>query len=239
MSTYVTSDLHGYSFDSFMKFIDFIKFNENDQLFILGDVIDRGKDGVKYLTWILEQPNVQLILGNHEAMLLDCEFIFKKDFEEATATNNSEDIDALSNWKSNDAQSTIDTLKPLLESNLDKVTAILDYLKNAPLYKEISVNEKNFILVHGGLGNFRKNKKLSEYTPNELLWYRPPISKRYFDDKTVIFGHTPTHFYVSAYAGKMLRTDTWIDIDTGAACGGSPMLLRLEDMREFYINEIY
>lgn len=239
MSTYVTSDLHGYSFDEFMKLIDFIKFNENDQLFILGDVIDRGKDGVKYLTWILEQPNVQLILGNHEAMLLDCEFIFKKDFEETTATSNSEGIDLLSNWESNDAQPTINALKSLLESDPDKVTAILNYLKSAPLYKEISVNGKTFTLVHGGLGNFQKNKKLSEYIPYELLWYRTPISKRYFDEKTVIFGHTPTHFYVSAYIGKMLRTDTWIDIDTGAACGGSPMLLCLDDMKEFYMNEIY
>ena len=34
--------------------------------------------------------------------------------------------------------------------------------------------------------------------------------------------------------GKMFRTDTWIDIDTGAAGGGAPMLLRLEDLQPFY-----
>ena len=34
----------------------------------------------------------------------------------------------------------------------------------------------------------------------------------------------------------MLVTDTWVDIDTGAACGGSPMLLRLDDMRPFYAD---
>ena len=32
----------------------------------------------------------------------------------------------------------------------------------------------------------------------------------------------------------MFRTDTWIDIDTGAAGGGAPMLLRLDDLQPFY-----
>jgi hypothetical protein len=34
--------------------------------------------------------------------------------------------------------------------------------------------------------------------------------------------------------GKMFRSDTWIDIDTGASGGGSPMLLRLDDLKAFY-----
>ena len=47
----------------------------------------------------------------------------------------------------------------------------------------------------------------------------------------VIPGHTPTQ-YLSGETGRMYVTDTWVDIDTGAA-GGSPMLLRLEDMQPF------
>ena len=34
----------------------------------------------------------------------------------------------------------------------------------------------------------------------------------------------------------MFCTDTWIDIDTGAAGGGAPMLLRLDDLRPFYVD---
>ena len=53
----------------------------------------------------------------------------------------------------------------------------------------------------------------------------------------MIFGHTPTFYYGEEYKGKAIVTDTWIDIDTGAAAGLSPMLLRLDDMKEFYSEE--
>lgn len=33
---------------------------------------------------------------------------------------------------------------------------------------------------------------------------------------------------------KHLTGERFIDIDTGAACGGSPMLLRFDDLKEFY-----
>ena len=51
---------------------------------------------------------------------------------------------------------------------------------------------------------------------NELLWIRPDINERYFQKGITIFGHTPTKYYGAAYAGRMLKTPTWIDIDTGA-----------------------
>ena len=36
----------------------------------------------------------------------------------------------------------------------------------------------------------------------------------------------------------MIRTESWINIDTGAAAGGSPMLLRLEDEMPFYADSV-
>lgn len=80
-------------------------------------------------------------------------------------------------------------------------------------------------------------KKLSEYTTDDFIWTRPKLNEKYYDDVITIFGHTPTHFYKSEQRGKALITPTWIDIDTGAAYGGAPMLLRLDDMMEFYMNE--
>lgn len=49
-----------------------------------------------------------------------------------------------------------------------------------------------------------------------------------------VFGHTPTIYYGEEYEGKAVVTDTWIDIDTGTSCRFSPMLLRLDDLKEFY-----
>lgn len=81
---YVTSDLHGYPLEKYKKLLDNAKFSQDDFLYLLGDVIDRNGDGgVAMLCWLLEQPNVQLILGNHEAMLLSCEFVFDEITEES------------------------------------------------------------------------------------------------------------------------------------------------------------
>ena len=73
---YVTSDLHGYPLEKFQKMLRDADFSDNDFLFILGDVIDRGEEGVELLRWIMNQTNMELILGNHEAMLLSCSFLF-------------------------------------------------------------------------------------------------------------------------------------------------------------------
>ena len=229
---YVTSDLHGYPLEAFQKLLASAGFCDEDYLFVLGDVIDRGEEGVHLLRWMAEQPNVQLILGNHEAMLLRCAFLFKE--AESAEELTPEDMEELALWRSNGADHTLEAFRQLLYTKPDVMEGILDYLNDAPLYDYVNVNGRQFILVHAGLGNFSADKPFHRYEPEELLWERPGLDTRYFAEATVIFGHTPTYHYGEAYRGKAVKTDTWICIDTGAAAGGKPMLLRLDDMAEFY-----
>ena len=70
-----------------------------------------------------------------------------------------------------------------------------------------------------------------------MIWCRPTWDDRYFDNAITVFGHTPTLAFGREYKGRMVQTDTWIDIDTGAACGLHPMLLRLDDLQPFYVDE--
>ena len=104
-------------------------------------------------------------------------------------------------------------------------------------YEALTVNDKNFVLIHSGLGSFQKDKKLSEYSSVGLLWNRHSLAQEYFDDVTVIFGHTPTVYYGENFKGKAVKIKTWIDVDVGAGLGLNPMLLRLDDMKEFYFDE--
>ncbi|MGI5873353.1 MAG: metallophosphoesterase [Bacillota bacterium] len=231
---YVTSDWHGYDFDRVQALFKKANFSENDFCFVLGDVIDRGLYGVKLLLWLMEQPNIELILGNHEAMFLACDFMFRGDMEEAISAMNSYERDLWHLWRQNGASTTVHSL---LNTDRESIGCILDYLRDAPLYDTVTVGDRDFLLVHSGLGGFRKDKKMREYIPDELYWHRPEIDERYFDDVTTVFGHTPTLFYGEEHRGKALFTDTWIDVDTGAACAETPMLLRLDDLTEFYLDE--
>ena len=48
-----------------------------------------------------------------------------------------------------------------------------------------------------------------------------------------IFGHTPTFSFGDEYEGKIIKTDTWIDIDVGTGFGREPVLLRLPSSSSF------
>ncbi|MBR6801217.1 MAG: metallophosphoesterase [Eubacteriaceae bacterium] len=234
---YVISDIHGYPFDKFLSLLNKANFNDEDYLFILGDVIDRGPDGAKYLKWLLSTPNAQLILGNHEEMMLVCEFVFAEVTEENISSLNTENLTIFANWQINGADPTLEGIRELMKNDREIINDILDYLHDCELWELVSVGEKDFLLTHSGLGNFRKDKKLSEYSSYDLLWNRPDISDRYFDDIITIFGHTPTEYFGEEYKGKIFITDTWIDIDTGAAMGNCPTLLRLDDMKTFTLTD--
>ena len=66
MSVYVTSDLHGYPLNKLQNKLGEIGFDIDDHLYILGDCIDRGSEGLQLLRWIMSQPNVTFLLGNHD-----------------------------------------------------------------------------------------------------------------------------------------------------------------------------
>lgn len=69
MAKYVMGDIHGQS-DKFQKLLALIDFKATDELYLLGDVLDRGPDGVKILRQIMKMPNVHLLMGNHEFWFL-------------------------------------------------------------------------------------------------------------------------------------------------------------------------
>ena len=236
MAIYVTSDLHGLPLRKLKQLLNSVNFNNNDWLFILGDVIDRQSDGgVEILKWLIDQPNVQLILGNHEAMLLSCDFVFDEITDKTIGNLTQEKIELLMNYNQNGGDVTLKSLRELMKDDPETVVDILDYLREAPLYETVNAGSNDFLLVHSGLDNFDKNKKIADYTADELIWAWPELDDEYFDDIITVFGHTPTMSYDHANKGKILKTKTWIDIDVGVPYGNSPALLRLDDLKEFYL----
>ena len=235
MSTYAVSDLHSYPVEKFKALLDGVGFTDKDTLYVLGDVIDRNGDGgVELLRYFMTRPNIVLILGNHEEMLLACDFLFNKSRDDAVRFSNIENVMAYFNYLSNGGRVTLESLRELAKDAPAAVGGILGYLRDAPHIGAVTVGGQDFLLVHSGLGGFDPCKKISDYTAKDLLWTRPELDTEYFDDIITVFGHTPTLYYGDENRGKVLKTRTWIDIDVGAGQGFPPTLLRLDDLEVFY-----
>ena len=65
---YVISDIHGH-YDEFMEMLKLIDFKDEDELYVLGDCIDKGPRSIDTLLYCLEHDNNHMCLGNHECMM--------------------------------------------------------------------------------------------------------------------------------------------------------------------------
>ena len=188
--TYVLSDIHG-KYDSFVKMLEKIKLSDNDILYVVGDVIDRGPNSIKTVLHIMNAKNMVLLAGNHEYMATQCLNYLLKEISDDVIDKLSDGmiLGLLDEWKMNGGGTT---LQELLRCDKETRNAIFNYFTKLKLYKELEVGDKKFLLVHAGLGNFDKNKKLKDYNIMELVWDRMDYNKKYFDDKYLVVGHTPT-----------------------------------------------
>lgn len=226
--TYVISDLHG-CFDQYRAILAEISFKPADTLYVLGDVIDRGPDGVKILLDMMSRANVIPILGNHELTAAMClPWLMEKITEQSLRRLRGDQIAALSEWIANGGAPTLRQLRMLDQKEREE---LLEYLCEMDLYAEVEAGGKSFVLVHAGIGRFSPNKPLEEYDLTDFLF--GPAGAVYYPDKTVVFGHTPTRLLSGQ--DRILFRETMINIDCGCGFGGLLGCLCLETMEEFYV----
>lgn len=230
---YVMSDIHG-CYGSYRKMLDKIALGEDDTLFVLGDVIDRGEDGIKILLDMMQRANVVPILGNHEYMAYR---VLKKFNVEITEENYATQLDAAAmemyeNWMLNGGITTLRAFRKLSLSQRDEV---IDYLGEFGLYEELCAGGSSFVLVHGGLTGFDTEKDLDEYSIHDMIWDRCDYEMQYFPDRYLVTGHTPTHLIAPEYKGRIYKKNNHIAIDCGVMSGGRLGCICLDNMAEFYV----
>ena len=227
---YVVSDIHG-NYELLVKLLKKINFSEDDTLFVLGDVIDKGKDVQKLLNLLFGElrDNSVVLAGNHEYELI-------KLVTDLIVKDASDDV-ILSECK-----------KFLGVENLNLQD--VDDIMNMSYTHE----EDDFILVHAGIPfDIKGNPIPLEQAPIEDLVYDRRFKNENFlppNTKCVIFGHTPT-FYIDGHKGKIIKyqkentvgnnpKDYYkVHIDTGNYLTGILGCLRLDDMQEFYVSEFH
>ena len=228
---YVMSDIHG-MYDKYKQMLETIQFNDNDTLYILGDVIDRGSEPVKILLDMMSRKNVYPMLGNHEYMAIQCmEWLSKEITEENLKGVNQDKLNRLYDWLNNGGYSTVKAFKAL---DPELRQQVIDYIYEFTLVEEVSVNNYEFVLVHAGIRGFDKDRDLDSYDVEDYVWERPDLEKPYFDDKFLIMGHTPT----LAITGEpeIIVYNHFVNIDCGACFeGGRLACLCLDTLTEYYV----
>ena len=233
MSTYVISDIHG-QYDMFMELLEKIKLKETDTLYVLGDVLDRGPHPIQTLRKLMEMPNAVCMVGNHELMALEClKFLMKEITNMSIDELDEEMLDNLVTWQYNGSKTTIDEFGKL---DLQEKQDVIDFIGDLLLYEELTVNGKDYLLVHAGLGNFSPEKDIEDYSLHDLIWVRADYDVQYFDDTYVISGHTPTQTIEdNPRPGYIYRKNNHIAIDCGAHYpGGRLAAICLDTGEEFY-----
>ena len=173
---YVMSDIHG-EYGLFVRLLEKIGFSESDELYICGDIIEKGPESVRLAKLIFSMPNARVIMGNHEEA-----FIRHYDFLMKTCDG--------------DYQGVLANLRQCItdgggDGNLLEWD-VVDAIEALPYYIETD----DFICVHAGMTLTDKGRvPLLDTVPTDEL-----IHDRTFkntdvipkDSKCVFFGHTAT-----------------------------------------------
>ena len=233
---YVCSDLHGDS-TRYQALLERISFQDQDLLYILGDVIDRGPDGVKILQDMMGRFNVIPILGNHELTAAVClSWLLEEVTERQLAALGETQVAALQEWIYNGGGPTLRALQSLSRTEREE---ILEYLQNMELYAQVKAEGQTFVLVHAGLEHFSPERRLEDYDLKDFLFCRPCPGQNYYMDRYLIFGHTPTRVIRQAMGqppeDKILHWGNQIAIDCGCGHGGRLGCLCLNSLEEFYV----
>ena len=231
--TYVMSDIHGH-YEKYLAMLEKIAFSDDDTLYVLGDVIDRGPQPTELLTDMSMRANVIPILGNHEVMasVLLRRLCVEVTEENAETQITAELLQSIYAWREDGGDTTLAGFRRLPPEDRE---ALLDYLDDFLPYEILEVGGNRCVLVHGGIPYEDRRTPLSRQPLMTLVEHRPDYLMRYWDRAYLVTGHTPTLHIGDAYIGRIYRDHGHIAIDCGAGFGMPLGCIRLDDFHEVYV----
>lgn len=218
--TYVMSDIHGMG-ELLENMLEKLSFSEEDTLYILGDMIDRGPDPAKVLDIASSRGNIIPLRGNHED-----EFISWYDNE-------------ITRMFQKYYYNTYDILMDSRRTR-EKLPEYVTFMKSLPFYKKVKQEDRCFLLAHASTEEILRTWKRKD----RLIWDTSMVDrKKGIPGYVSVVGHVPT-FVIRGF--PKTPAEIWhspdgrlIDVDCGAAfpdLGGRLGCLCLETGEEFYVS---
>ena len=233
---YVVSDLHGQR-ELFRRLLQKINFNQNDKMYVIGDVIDRGPQPVQLLRDIKATPNMELLIGNHECMMLRA----------LNLDGTIRDMESFSLWANFNGGEV--TYKRFLDISEAERTELYNWLLDRKLTTAIELGGQKYYLTHAMVDERYIDIPVKEVPFNDvwkIVWNSPYRDDDdgtkcsfldYPQDGITVMGHVPVvrchHKDLTPY--EQMNT---INIDGGCSMEGwsesqytGVMILRLDDMK--------
>lgn len=190
----VIGDVHGH-YDGLMALLEAIAPGKKDEVYFLGDLIDRGPKSAQVVNFVRKSP-YKCILGNHEHMMLNA-------MPEGTV-----DQSAWQAWLYSGGRETVESYRDIEVMPYED----LEWISSLPTHLDLG----DVWLVHAGV---HPGMPLGEQTINEFCWIRKEfhqIEKPFFKDKLIIIGHTITFTFDGVEPGELVGGNGWLGIDTSA-----------------------
>lgn len=215
VALYVTSDAHGH-LRALDEALELAGLGKDDELYVLGDLIDRGPDPLGVINLVRGLKNAHVLRGNHEELMLDA-------IEAAGAPVDGHfDVSAMGNdtfgawlgWMQNGGGTTAEQLEGLDESSYHE---LMVWVRSLPLYAVVEAGGRTYGLCHAGIDPkaahawryfnpdanltkvFALQQLFAAQNPEDLLWVREdfwanPTGLIDADGMgpVIVAGHTPT-----------------------------------------------
>lgn len=182
---FAISDIHG-CLQTFLALLDKLQLTKEDELYILGDMIDRGPNSVAVMDHVMQMMadgyQVTALMGNHEWMFMqaiDETIPYCWDYRRYQA------------WIKNGGATTIMNLGFQRIDDLKRLDKKYDtFVRSLKSHVELD----NCFLVHAGF-NFKEEDIFKD--THSMYWirnYYESIDKEKIKNKVIIHGHTSRRF---------------------------------------------
>lgn len=229
---YVIGDIHGNK-EKYHTMLEKTAPGMNDTVFILGDIINIGDEGIAILQDMMYKTNIYPILGEHEYMAKKVFPLIEKydSIEGALNGLSGEDKETFEKWLTMKSEKTTEDFLALDDEGKE---SIIDYLSEFTPYEEIDVGGKSFVLCHAGINSFNEEAPLDDYSEEDFVFAKTDYGTIYFKDRYLVTGHTPTAVIDRALTGKVYSKKRHIALDCGCAYGGRLAGICLDKLKVYY-----
>lgn len=160
MATYVTSDAHGH-LRALDQALAAASPSEDDVIYVLGDMIDRGPEPVGVLELVRSLKNARAIMGNHERLMLDALHAVGEPVDGAYDLSGI-DADGFLDWTCWMQNGGATTSEALAALDADARFELLDWVRTLPLYDCACAQGRLWALSHAGIDPARCRAWLRE-----------------------------------------------------------------------------